>query len=105
MATIGSFTRTQDNTLVGRINTLTIQTRATLVPIPMRTNDNAPHYRIVTPKGVELGAAWMKTSDMGNEYLSVQLDDPSFTSTIYASLVEVEGERELQLLWSRPRRD
>lgn len=37
----------------------------------------------------------------GREYLSVKLDDPSFPSPIYASLVEVEGEDGLSLIWSR----
>ena len=50
---------------------------------------------------VEFGAAWRKTSNEGREYLSVKLDDPSFPSPIYASLVEVEGEDGLSLIWSR----
>ncbi|PZP04806.1 MAG: DUF736 domain-containing protein, partial [Sphingomonas hengshuiensis] len=37
--------------------------------------------------------------------LSVKLDDPSFPAPIYATLVEVEGESDLQLIWSRPNRD
>ena len=32
---------------------------------------------------------------------SVKLDDPSFPAPIYASLVEVEGEDGLSLIWSR----
>lgn len=42
--------------------------------------------------GVELGAAWQKTSEQGCDYLSVNLDDPSFPAPIYATLAEVEGE-------------
>jgi uncharacterized protein (DUF736 family) len=54
---------------------------------------------------VELGAAWQKVSAEGRDYLSVKLDDPSFPAPIYATLIEVEGEEALQLIWSRPNRD
>ncbi|RWE05524.1 MAG: DUF736 family protein, partial [Mesorhizobium sp.] len=55
---------------------------------------------------VELGAAWQKVSrETERDYLSVKLDDPSFPAPIYATLIEVEGEEGLQLIWSRPNRD
>ena len=54
---------------------------------------------------IEFGAAWRKTSNEGREYLSVKLDDPSFPTPIYASLVEVEGEDGLSLIWSRRNAD
>ena len=58
------------------------------------------------PQNVELGAAWQKHSEQTDrDYLSVKLDDPSFPAPIYATLVEVEGEEGLQLIWSRPNRD
>jgi uncharacterized protein (DUF736 family) len=57
------------------------------------------------PQNVELGAAWQKVSAEGRDYLSVKLDDPSFPAPIYATLIEVEGEEGLQLIWSRPNRD
>jgi uncharacterized protein (DUF736 family) len=53
----------------------------------------------------EFGAAWKKTSKRDRDYLSVKLDDPSLPAPIYASLIEVEGEEGLQLIWSRPNRD
>jgi len=50
------------------------------------------------------GAAWKEPAcpAPGNSYLSVKLDDPSFPSPIYASLVEADNE-ELALIWSRRR--
>lgn len=52
---------------------------------------------------MELGAAWQKTAQSSErDYLSVKLDDPSFPNPIYATLVEVEGQDGLQLIWSRP---
>ncbi len=50
--------------------------------------------------------AWQKTArDTERDYLSVKLDDPSFPAPIYATLIEVEGQEGLQLIWSRPSRD
>lgn len=67
--------------------------------------DKGPHFRIFAGSSVELGAAWQKVSNEGRDYLSVKLDDPSFPAPIYATLIEVEGEEGLQLIWSRPNRD
>jgi uncharacterized protein (DUF736 family) len=39
------------------------------------------------------------------DYLSIKLDDPSFPAPIYATLIGVEGQEGLQLIWSRPSRD
>jgi uncharacterized protein (DUF736 family) len=68
-------------------------------------SDKGPHFRIFAGN-VELGAAWQKTArDTERDYLSVKLDDPSFPAPIYATLIEVEGQEGLQLIWSRPSRD
>ena len=52
---------------------------------------------------VELGAAWQKTArDTERDYLSVKLDDPSFTAPIYANLFDDEDGESYSLIWSRP---
>lgn len=100
MATIGTFTRTE-NGFTGSVKTLTLNVKSVkLVPTEGDT-ENGPDYRVLA-SNVEFGAAWKKQSDKGNAYLSVKLDDPSFAAPIYASLVEAEGE-ELSLIWSRRR--
>ena len=91
----GSFT--------GVIKTLNLNVKAKLVRIE-NPSDKGPHFRIFSGN-VELGAAWQKVSAEGRDYLSVKLDDPSFPAPIYATLIEVEGEEGLQLIWSRPNRD
>jgi uncharacterized protein (DUF736 family) len=54
------------------------------------------------PHNTEFGAAWKKTArDSDREYLSVKLDDPSFSAPIYASLVKVDGDEGFTLIWSR----
>ncbi|MER8404294.1 DUF736 domain-containing protein [Mesorhizobium sp. M1307] len=42
----------------------------------------------VIVSGVEIGAAWRRTSKDSRSYHSVKLDDPSFTAPIYANLFE-----------------
>jgi uncharacterized protein (DUF736 family) len=49
-----------------------------IVSEPNRTNDNAPSHRVFLGRA-EIGAAWPKRSNEGRDYLSVKLDDPSFT--------------------------
>ena len=102
MATIGSFTANGTG-YNGTIKTLNLSVKATIRPVE-RASEKGPHFRIFAGS-IEIGAAWKKTSNEGREYLSVKLDDPSFHAPIYASLVEVENEADLALIWSRPNRD
>jgi len=102
MATIGTFT-SMGNGFSGSIKTLNLNVKAKLVRVD-NPSDKGPHYRIFSG-AVELGAAWQKVSNEDRDYLSVKLDDPSFPAPIYATLIEVEGEEGLQLIWSRPNRD
>lgn len=68
------------DTYTGEIRTLHIQ-RSGVVLRPLRkTNDREPDYRIVQHAdggSVELGAAWRRRTDKGQDYLSVLLDDPT----------------------------
>ncbi len=103
MATIGSFTAS-GNGFSGTIKTLNLNVKATIRAVE-RTSEKGPDYRILAGATIEFGAAWKKTSNEGRDYLSVKLDDPSFPAPIYATLIEVEGEEGLSLIWSRSNRD
>jgi uncharacterized protein (DUF736 family) len=103
MATIGSFKKSENGDYAGAVKTLTLNVKARITPVE-KNNDKAPDFRIYASR-TEFGAAWRKMSNEGREYLSVKLDDPSFPSPIYASLVEVEGEDGLSLIWSRRNSD
>jgi len=96
MATIGTFTK-QDGSFVGSLATLTVKTKVTISPID-KTGENAPDYRVYAANA-EIGAAWSATSKEGKSYLSVKLDDPSFTAPILARLVEMEKGHAL--VWTR----
>jgi uncharacterized protein (DUF736 family) len=99
MATIGTFTKS-GNTFTGTIKTLSISAKTT-IKAAEKASDKAPDYRIFANQAVEFGAAWKKTTGEGREYLSVKLDDPSFPSPIYATLVETEEAGTYSLIWSR----
>ena len=103
MATIGTFSRT-GNGFTGSVKTLTLNVKSVKFVPTEGESENGPDFRVFAGT-TEFGAAWKKKSDKGNDYLSVKLDDPSFPAPIYATLIEVEGEEGLQLIWSRPNRD
>ena len=103
MATIGSFKKVGSE-LQGEIVTLSVQTKGVrVVPEPNRGNDNAPSHRVFVGRA-EIGAAWSKRSSEGRDYLSLKLDDPSFTAPIYANLFEDEDGEGYSLIWSGGRK-
>ena len=102
MANIGTFKKSGDD-FQGEIVTLSLQSKGVrIVPDSNRMSDNAPSHRIYVGRA-EIGAGWSKRSNEGRDYLSVKLEDPSFTVPIYANLVEDDSE-SFTLIWSRSRR-
>lgn len=101
MATIGTFTKTE-NGYIGEVVTLSLQAKnVRIVPDTRATGENAPSHRVLVSK-VEIGACWSKRSSEGRDYLGVKLDDPSFNAPIYANLVSDEDGEGFSLIWSRP---
>jgi uncharacterized protein (DUF736 family) len=96
MATIGTFTK-QDGSFAGSLTTLTVKSKVTISPIE-KTSEKAPDFRVYGGNA-EIGAAWSATSKDGKAYLSVKLDDPSFTKPILARLVEMDKGHAL--VWTR----
>ena len=87
MANIGTFTKTEQG-FTGELVTLSLKAKnVRLVEEAASSNENAPTHRAFVGR-VEIGAAWAKRSNEGRPYLSVKLDDPSFTNPIYANLIE-----------------
>lgn len=99
MATIGSFTAGKDG-YTGTIRTLTVNVKAKIVANDQKKSEGAPDFRIYAGRA-ELGAAWRAQSngDAPRDYLSVQLDDPSFPEPIRAALFEDNGAAFL--VWNR----
>ena len=103
MATIGTFKKA-GNEIQGEIVTLSVQAKnVRIVPETNRVNDNAPSHRIYVGRA-EIGAGWTKRSNEGRDYISVKLDDPSFSVPIYANLFDDEGGEGYTLIWSRSRK-
>ncbi|MGX1413516.1 DUF736 domain-containing protein [Bradyrhizobium elkanii] len=104
MATIGTFKKTGNNEFNGEIVTLSLQARnVRIVPETNRSGENAPSHRVYIGR-VEVGAGWSKRSNEGRDYLSLKLDDPSFTAPIFANLFDDEEGEGFSLIWSRPNR-
>jgi uncharacterized protein (DUF736 family) len=102
MANIGTFKKSGD-TFQGEIVTMSLQKKnVTIVPEAASDNENAPSHRVYV-SAIEIGAAWRKTTKENREYLSIKLDDPSFTAPIFASLFEAEDGKTHNLIWSRAR--
>ena len=102
MALIGNFS-TNGNTITGQVRTLTVQMKARLLPIE-RTSRDAPDFRIMAGMA-EVGAGWNATSNDGEPYISVKLDDPSFNAPINAALWPSQTDGDYDLVWNRPKRD
>jgi uncharacterized protein (DUF736 family) len=103
MANIGSFKKSGTE-YQGEIVTLSVQAKGVrIVPETTSANEDAPSHRVYVGRA-EIGAAWSKRSTQGRDYLSVKLDDPSFTAPIYANLFEDEDGEAYSLIWSRSSR-
>ena len=101
MANIGSFKKVGSE-FQGEIVTLSVQAKGVrIVPEASRANENAPSHRVFVARA-EIGAGWSKRSNEGRDYISVKLDDPSFTAPIYANLFADEDGEGYSLIWSRP---
>jgi uncharacterized protein (DUF736 family) len=110
MAQIGTFNRTKTG-IRGRIRTLLLDAELVLVPVDKRDAENAPDYRIHlgdvdgSEVGPEVGAGWIRTGEKAGEYVSLQLDDPSFAQPIRANLFQAnEAGTAFNLQWNRPPR-
>ena len=103
MAFIGKFVRQQNNSIARSIETLTFQSSLTMQPITER-RPNGPVYRIFAGS-YECGAAFERTSpETGQVYLSLKLDDPSFTAPLSLAAYEDRDDADhLNIVWNRPK--
>ena len=96
MAIIGTFTK-NDTGYQGNLATLTLKAKLTITAID-KTGEKAPDFRVYAGN-TEVGAAWSSTSKEGKPYLSVKIDDPSFSAAILARLIE--NDKGFALVWNR----
>ena len=93
MAAIGYVTRQEDGSFKGQLRTLSIHADIEIAPNRRKTTDGQPDYRVVA-NGVEIGAAWRRTSrDSGASYVSLSLAAPEFgPRKLYANLGRAAGQ-------------
>ena len=101
MAIIGTFSRSKTGGWEGKIRMLSAAMSARFVPNDNRESEVAPHFRLLSDSS-ELGAAWVRRSGADNqEFLSVQLDDPTFERPISAALFYADNGERAHLVWNR----
>lgn len=89
MAKIGTLNKQENGDFDGEIKTLQISSKLSLKQNPDKANDKAPDL-IAYAGDIEIGAAWKRTSEKGNEFISLSIDDASFASPINAGVFAQE---------------
>lgn len=102
MPQIGTFTKTKTS-FSGHVRTLTLDVELTIRPAEKSDAENAPDHRIFAADDREVGAAWSRSGEKAGDYLSINLDDPTFTQPLRAALFQSEADDKVwNLMWSRP---
>ncbi|MBN8500179.1 MAG: DUF736 domain-containing protein [Sphingomonadales bacterium] len=102
---IGTFVAA-DGGFAGHLHTLTLDIELVLVPAESSDNESAPDYRVIAgsdEEAREVGAGWKQVGEKAGDYVSLQIDDPSFVQPLRANLFKDDGNRHV-LVWSRPSR-
>ena len=104
---IGNFSfDKKKNTYTGDIVTLSFEKHGvTFIPTE-KAGDKEPDYRVTAPTEagpVELGAAWKRTSERGQDFVSVALDGPLLPAPFNAALFPDKGGNA-SLVWTRPKK-
>ncbi len=101
MAKIGTF-KMASGEFRGTIATLALTAKSVRIVPEDNVSGSAPTHRVFAGD-VDIGAAWSKRTQDDRPYLSVKLDDPSFTAPVFAQLFENEDASH-DLVWNRPTR-
>ncbi len=97
---IGFFKAT-DTGYTGKIETLALKVQAEFHRVLNRTNQNAPAFEIFSGD-LKIGAAWERTGKNG-KFLSVSLEDPSFSPGFYNLYRNRSVEDGYTLVFDRPK--
>lgn len=90
----------------GQLRTLSLSIEISLVPADLSDSENAPDFRVVAGEDEgarEIGAGWKHVGEKAGDYVSLQIDDPSFLQPLRANLFKGDDDRHV-LVWSRPSR-
>lgn len=107
IGTLRKSTEANNNNLFGSIRTLAHSARLVLEPTN-RTNEGAPAYVVnaLSSDGelIEIGAAWRKETKEKRVYLSMALDDPSWSAPLSCAAFPADKAGEWDVIWNRPER-
>lgn len=87
----------------GNLITLTVQMDNILLRRSENSGDRDLDYRVIADTSigpVQIGAARKRAGDCGQEFLSVELDDPAFAQPIHAALF-LDQQGTATLVWTR----
>ena len=108
MPQIGQFNRDKYG-FTGRVQTLTLDRELVIVPAEGSEAENAPDFRVHVldsmnnETGAEIGAGWKRTGEKAGDYVSLQIDDPTFGHPIRANLFQSADDKSAWgLHWNRP---
>ena len=108
MSVIGQFMRENDG-FIGHLTTLSLHQDIIIVAAEPSDAENAPDYRVhvldtmSNETGAEIGAGWKRTGEKAGDYVSLQLDDPTFSQPIRANLFQSADDKSAWgLHWNRP---
>lgn len=100
MTQIGTFTR-KDDGFFGCVRTLAFDAEVSILPVDQTDTGNAPNHRVFA-NGMEVGAAWDRTGERAGAYLSVTIDDPTFSDPIHGRLFASDTKKDTwNLHWTR----
>ncbi len=98
MPVIGQFMRENDG-FIGHLTTLSLHQDIIIVAAEPSEAENAPDYRVhvldtmSNETGAEICAGWKRTGEKAGEYVSLQLEDPTFEHTIRANLFQAADDK------------
>ena len=108
MPVIGQFIRENDG-FIGHLTTLSLHQDIIIVAAEPSDAENAPDFRVhvldtmSNETGAEIGAGWKRTGEKAGDYVSLQLDDPTFSQPIRANLFQSADDKSAWgLHWNRP---
>lgn len=105
MTCIGSFIATSEG-FEGRLQTLSIDRKLSIVPAGTSEAENAPDFRIMAGEGdtaFEVGVGWKRVGEKAGDYIAVLIDDPALVQPLRANLFKSDQSAHV-LMWSRAAR-
>ena len=104
---IGNFTyNPATDSYRGFVRTLSIEHAGIVLRPAEKSGGKGPDYRVIFDAeeyAFKIGAAWKRTSEAGQAFLSVSIDDPSFERPINGALYLNSEDNVAALYWNRPK--